>query len=258
MVKFKYSLILGLFCIISISVDGQDAVTQIPWMAGGSMHTGFLVNHHNNMRILNEQTPYALEFFIAKPTGGEKPWQSFYRNPLYGISCMMLNTGSPSYLGKTYAVYPFLHFSLTDVDRTVNLNLRFGTGVAYVEKIFDRFSNYKNMTISSHLNVLLAFRMEGRIRVAAPLYVSGGWALTHISNGAFKKPNSGLNYITVFAGAGYAFGKEQTVKQGDRDDFIIDREWHYAVYLSGGVKTSHHRKSFLSVLSAFNDLQDFA
>ena len=237
MAKFRYLLILGLFCVISFHVGGQDAAAQIPWMAGSSVHTGFLINHHKNMRILNEETPYAFEIFIARPTGGGKPWQSFYHYPLYGISCMTLHSGSPSYLGKAHAVYPFMNFSVTGANRTANLNLRVGTGVAYVEKIFNRFDNYKNRAISCHLNVLIHLRMEGRIQVAPPFYLSGGWALTHISNGAYRKPNAGLNYITVFAGAGYAFGKKILLEPVRLNDDDVDKKWHYTAYLSGGLKT---------------------
>jgi len=130
-----------------------------------------------------------------------------------------------------------MNFFLTGVERTVNLSLRIGSGVAYVEKKFDRFDNYKNRAISTHLNVLLSFRMECRIRVAPPLYLSGGVGLTHLSNGAFRKPNAGLNYITAFAGASYAFGKERLVEPVGPNDRDTDRKWHYTVYLSGGVKS---------------------
>jgi len=231
-------LIFGLFCVIPALVSGQETTVQRPWIAGSAVHTGFLINHHNNLRILNEETPFALELFIAKPTDGEKPWHSFYRYPHYGVSCMMLNTGSPSYLGKAHAVYPFMNFFLTGAHRTINLNLRVGTGIAYVEKKFDRFDNYKNRAISTHWNSLLTLRLECRVRVAPPLYLSGGWGLTHISNGAFIKPNAGLNYITAFAGANYAFGKEKTVKPADPNEHDnLERKWHYTISLSGGVKT---------------------
>ena len=205
-------------------------------MAGSTFHTGFLINHHNNMKIFNEQIPYLYELYIAKTTSGEKPWHSYYRYPQYGVSCMMFDLGSPSYLGRAYGIYPFLHFFLTNADRAVSWNMRVGAGVAYMKDIFDRMENYKNMAISTHFNAVLNLRMEGRIRVCAPLYLSGGWAFTHISNGTVKKPNAGLNYLTVYAGANYAFGKEKFVEKAD-NNFDVDRKWHFTVYLSGGVKT---------------------
>jgi len=237
----KYLLLLRMFCVLIIlsvgicHADGHDDRSQ--WIAGGSYHTGFLINHHSVMRILNEQPPYFFEIFVAQPTDGSKPWHSFYRNPLYGVSCTVLYLGSPSYLGRAYGICPFLLFPLTDANRTLNLNLRTGTGIAYLEKPFDRFENYKNPAIGSHVNVLVDFRAEVRVRAAAPLHVSGGLSLSHISNGAFKKPNLGLNYVTVFAGASYDFGRERSMNPVEQTAHDSDRKWHYTVYLSGGIKT---------------------
>ena len=189
------------------------------------------------MKILNEKIPYIYELYIARTTSGEKAWHSFYRNPQYGVSYMLFDLGSPSYLGKAHGIYPFMNFHLTDADRMVGLNMQVGAGIAYMEKIFNRLDNYKNIAISSRFNALINLRIEGRARVAPPLHLSGGLALSHISNGTFKKPNAGLNYITMYAGVNYIFGKEKFAKQADAMDYEIDTKWHYTVYLSGGVKS---------------------
>jgi len=235
--KFKLSVFFWMFCIIPSQTEGHETEHRsAPWVAGSAVHTGFLINHHNNMKIFNEQIPHLFEMSIAKTTSGEKPWHLFYRNPQYGVAYMMFDLGSPSYLGKAHGIYPFMHFFLTDADRTMSWNMRLGAGVAYMKKIFDRMDNYKNIAISTHLNTVLNFRMEGRVRIATPFYLSGGWAFTHVSNGTVKKPNSGLNYLTIYAGANYVFGKERLVKTAD-NNFDLDKKWHYTVYLSGGVKT---------------------
>jgi hypothetical protein len=189
------------------------------------------------MKILNEKIPYFYELYIAKTTNGEKTWHSFYRNPRYGVSYMLFDLGSPSYLGKAHGIYPFMNFFLTDAGRIASLNMRVGAGIAYMEKIFDRIDNYKNIAISTRFNAVINLRMEGRVQVAAPLHLSGGLALSHISNGTIKKPNAGLNYVTVYAGANYNFGKEKFAKQADAIDYEIDKKWRYTVYLSGGVKS---------------------
>ena len=227
--RFKHIIVFFVFFIIPIHSYGQEI--------GSAIHTGFLVNHNNNMEVFNEKIPYFYEFHIAKTTSGEKPWHSFYRNPQYGVSYMLFDLGSPSYLGKAHGIYPFMHFFLTDAERIISLNMRVGAGIAYMEKTFNRFDNYKNIAISSRFNAALNFSMEGRVRVIAPLYLSGGLALSHISNGTVKKPNAGLNYLTVYAGASYAFGKERFVETTIDADYEIDRKWHYTVYLSGGVKS---------------------
>ncbi len=239
-VKIKYLLICCTFCFVSTDIIARetDDNSYLPWMIGGRVHAGFLLNHHNNMRILNEQDPYAVEISIAKATSGEKAWQSFYHFPQYGISYMVLRSGSPSYLGKAHCIYPFFHFFLTPAERFISLDMRLGAGIAYVEKIFNRIDNYKNTAISSHFNAFLSLQMEGRVRIISSLYLSGGLAFMHISNGAYRKPNSGLNYVTAFTGVNYAFGKERTVEIEKYTDSEINKKWHYTLYFSGGIKTS--------------------
>ena len=228
----KYLFVLGILCFFPVRTEGKE----FPWIAGTAVHTGFLINQNNNMKIFNEQIPHFYELYIARATNGKQQWHSFYRYPQYGVSYMLFDLGSPSYLGKAHGIYPFLHFFLSDAERAACVNLRLGAGVAYLKNTFDRMDNYKNIAISTHLNAVIHLRMEGRVRIAQPLYLCGGWAFTHISNGTVKKPNAGLNYITVHAGANYAFGKEKAVEKVD-NDFIAERKWQYAIYLSGGVKT---------------------
>ena len=237
----RWLLILWMIYLAPVQLKGQDfgnhSENRLPWIVGSRLHTGYVINHRNTMKILNEKNPGAIEITIARATNGEKPWQSFYRNPHYSATFMMFDLGSPSYLGKAYCVYPSLHFFLIGEHRRVSMNMQFGAGIAYVEKIFNRIDNYKNTSISTHLNAFLAYRMEGRVKIAEPLYLSGGWAFSHVSNGTVRKPNAGLNYLTAFAGAGYLFGKEKQTSQISNTYNNMDRKWHYTVYLSGGVKS---------------------
>ena len=227
-----------MFCSITTYSSGQETVVNsasaIPWIAGSRIYTGFLINHYNKMRILNEKIPYSYEIFVARATDGSKPWHHFYRFPQYGVSYMLFDLGSPSYLGNAHCIYPFMNFFLTGKERPVSLNMRLSSGICYVEKIYDPVNNFKNAAISTHFNAFLSIDLEGRVRVTAPLHLSGGLAFTHISNGTYMQPNIGLNNIMAFAGASYNFGKEIPLKQAD---YNIDRKWNYSVYLSGGVKT---------------------
>ena len=188
------------------------------------------------MRKLNEKIPNSFEISIGKKTNGEKMWQSFFRNPVVGVSYMFFDLGSPTYLGNAHLLYPFMNFSLTNAHRPVGLNFRLGAGVAHIEKVFDPVENYKNMAISTHLNAVFNIMLECRVRVFAPLHLLGGLAITHTSNGTVRRPNSGLNYVTAFAGASYAFGNERPLIPAAHSNITIDKKWHYTVYLSGGVK----------------------
>ena len=233
MTRFKSFLMFLMLVVIPELVGARE---KEPWIVGGAFHTGFLAKHKNSMRALNEHTPHIIELFMAKTTHEEKLWQSFYHYPVYGVSYMMIDLGCPSYLGNAHALYPFMNFNLTGAERIASLNFRVGTGIGYVEKIYNSFDNYRNRSIGTHLNALISLRLEGKVRVIDPLYVSGGLSLTHLSNGSFKKPNTGLNYVTVFTSAGYTFGKAPTIEPFDRTLYEPDRSWRYTIYLSGGIK----------------------
>ena len=186
------------------------------------------------MRILNEKIPYSYEIFIAATTGGKKPWHQFYRYPQYGVSYMLFDLGSPSYLGNAHCLYPFMKFFLTGAQRPVSLNMRMGSGLCYIEKIYDPVYNYKNSAISNHINAFLSLGLEGKIRVCAPLHLSGGLSFMHISNGTYKKPNTGLNNIMAFAGASYSFNNAVTQECLNP---VAPKYWNFTVYFSGGVKS---------------------
>jgi len=220
--------------VVVLPLLGQE---NVPYHAGIRVSHGFLMNHHKTMKILNEKIPYSYELFIAKASNGEKPWQKFYRYPFYGVSYNLLHSGSPSYLGKIHSIYPFMVFFLTKPEHVLNLNIRFGAGVSYVEKIFHPVNNYKNTSISTPLNAILHFGIEGKLRIVPQVYISGGGAFTHISNGTYKKPNTGLNYVMASAGVSYAFGKMTLPTKTNETENNIVKKMQYTVYLSGGVKT---------------------
>ena len=208
-----------------------------PWNTGIRIYHGFLINHHNTMKIFNEKPPFSFELFIAKASYGEKSWHKFYSYPIYGVSYKMINLGSPSYLGNAFCIFPFMQFFITKPERTANLNLRFGAGVAYVDKIFHPVDNYKNTAISSPLNAILKFGIEGKMRIFDPVHLSVGSSFIHLSNGTYKKPNTGLNYVMASAGVNYAFGNKNVLKPIDNVNTNFEKNTQYTVYLSGGMKT---------------------
>ncbi len=78
------------------------------------------------------------------------------------------------------------------------LTYRAGFGAAYVTNPYDSISNPENILHGSRLN----FSMQGMInfgyKFSEKIALTGGYGITHFSNGAFKKPNKGSN-VTAFS-----------------------------------------------------------
>ena len=233
----KWSFLM--LCVVRYAcyADGDNGMAErsFPiWHVAAGVHTGFLIYHHNNMHALAERRPYAAELSLSKHTYGEKEWQSFFGYPEYGVSLVMFDFGSPTYLGKGYGLYPFMNFFLRNNDQRLNITVKIGGGAVYIDKMFDRHTNYKNITISTHLNALLRLQFNAYVRITDELSAFTGVGLTHFSNGTYKKPNAGLNFITLNAGFGYVFGDRPLLTSKAAE--VIDKKWSYRMYLSGGIK----------------------
>ena len=133
--------------------NGEAGRTFHAWCFAANVHTGFLIHHRSNMFVLSERRPYVAELFVAKRTHGDKDWQSFFGYPEYGVSLMMFDLGSPTYIGKGYGLYPFMNFFLRDHSKRFNLTVKAGGGAAYVEKIYDRVYVFLQHTDKKELRV---------------------------------------------------------------------------------------------------------
>ncbi|NJO91702.1 MAG: acyloxyacyl hydrolase [Chloroflexia bacterium] len=76
-----------------------------------------------------------------------------------------------------------------------------------VSKYFDLKSNPTNMAISSPLNAYVNYCIEASCRITPQSKFKIGIGMTHISNGNFRQPNKGLNFLTASAGYVYNLGK---------------------------------------------------
>jgi hypothetical protein len=167
-------------------------------MAEAKFHYGFLYSHHLELDRFQAHYP-AYEFSIEQATWGAKRWEVAYAYPIIGISFWFSRLGGFEEIGSAYAVYPFINFPIF-YNSSQSVNFRIGLGLSYLTEKFDRLENYKNFAIGSHINVAGSLYLEYRRKLGRIFTISGGFGLTHFSNGATKTPNYGLNIITANVG----------------------------------------------------------
>ncbi len=238
----KIAIVALLLSIVSMASAQQDIEKKgwpAGWTAGGSYHTGTLLVHHNYMSILKEQSSWMVELYMAKQADGSQPWHSFFGYPDFGLKLSVIDLGSPTYMGKAYTLHPFMKFYLLKSNHRFRPSITASAGPAYVEKIFDRHSNYKNSAIGSHVNAFLQLQLDLNVRLTDNTYAFTGFALSHFSNGSFKKPNSGINIVTAKIGVGHSFKQpqKQPVVNGYQEaGELALRKWSYRAIVSGGLK----------------------
>jgi len=160
---------------------------------------GFLLSHHLELDVFQSHFP-AMEISIQKQTWGASRWEQEYNYPSLGVAMWMSNLGGFEEVGSVMAVYPFINFPLTRWNNQ-SVNFKLGVGGAYLTNHFDRIENYKNFAIGSAFNLSASLYFDYRWQPSRRVAISGGFGLTHFSNGSTKTPNYGLNIFTATVGA---------------------------------------------------------
>lgn len=152
---------------------------------------GFLLPHRAVMKHLVQGHAHGGELTLMVQTSGQQEWESSFKLPRYGITGYFSDFGFKEVLGRAGGVYlfselPFIH------KNNWAFNSKLGFGLAYVSRIFNQIDNPKNNSVSTHLNSLIVLGLNLNKKFDQN-ELSLGIDMTHISNGAAKMPNLGLN-----------------------------------------------------------------
>lgn len=203
--------------------------------ASATHHFGFISPHNVLVNEIIKGHAQITELSFYQQTDGEKQWQRYFNYPKLGISAVYINSGNPISLGNIYGVFPYVDFPLNHWK--ITWNLKFGYGLGYIEKPFDRKTNYKNLAIGSHLNALIFMNSHWNVPVTEKITGSVGISLTHFSNGSLKRPNLGINIFSVNAGVSYYFGNQMVRQQTDEPtDEKREKKLSHSILGTVGVK----------------------
>jgi hypothetical protein len=215
--------------VVAQNLPGNDFILS------GQGHYGYIISHRNNMGNLIKGHIYGGEINYIFRTDGCKPWQQVHNYPEIGICFLHLYLANPKQLGNLEALYPYVNIRLNRSSKRVGLNLRLGTGLAYLTKAFDRIENHQNSAIGSNLNGFVNLRLSTNVMITQAWRIDAGVGLTHASNGAFRTPNLGLNMATINLGVGYAFGNKSCVYKKDSLPPPV-KKWETSVIAVVGMK----------------------
>jgi hypothetical protein len=169
---------------------------------------GFIIAHRPALEPLQEEHVKGFEITISRQGFGKNDWENNFNFPSYGITVAAFDLGSKDKLGSGIALYPFINFPLGKKTGQ-GLYFRYGMGLGYVEKIFNRTDNFKNAAIGSHFNEAVHFDLHYEKRISERSDLELGAGITHFSNGAFNLPNLGINIATINLAYRLAFGDKR-------------------------------------------------
>ncbi len=227
--KVKYGLLVVLLIYFK-SISAQESNKNLG--ISFTQHYGFLAPHNALVNEIIKNHIKIFELSVYRQTDGEKQWHRYYNYPVIGLSAVIFNTGNSESLGRIYGVLPFVDFPLNKWK--VEWNLKFGYGAGFVEKPFNRKSNYKNLVIGSHVNALIYFNSHWNFPITERVKATAGISFTHLSNGSLKRPNLGINMFSTNAGISYYFGNPVVKDLSNVEK--REKEFSHVILANVGVK----------------------
>ena len=172
----------------------------------GRVYYGWTLDHHIEMTTFKRHYP-AYELSILKATYGHTRWEYMYNYPFIGVSYWYSDLGRTKPLGSAHALFPYINFPLLR-SRDFNIFFRLGVGLGYLTRRYDRYDNYENLAIGSHVNGAVNLLFEARWRLGDRFMAAAGLSLMHFSNGAIRQPNYGLNMPGISLALAYRLSRE--------------------------------------------------
>ena len=200
----------------------QESNAKYTYSLGAEFFTGFIIKHHDYIGHLIKGHPNGVRLNFSKYSYGTKAWEQRYGYPTFTTSLSYYDLKNDDVLGKIVSLDAALAFHLNDITTSKNdFHVYFGFGLAYVTNPYHHDTNNKNNLISSRWP--WTFKVGGNYyRQLSTRFKAGlSLQLSHFSNGARQKPNSGLNIVNVNVGAKYNLSesapKYLTDKLADRN-----------------------------------------
>ena len=199
----------------------------------------YILPHHKYMSFLSESHFLFYEISCSKKTNGEKYWHQLYNYPTCGATFQYNNFGGSKILGKAYALYPFIQLPIIK-QSNFQLAFKFGSGLAFLTKKFDKDINYKNIVISTNINICINLGFEFEQRINNSFSVNEGIHLQHFSNGALKMPNPGINLPSVSMGIRFNPAKSSIEKKYNQNIPEVDKKYFLSLMTAAGLKEIYY------------------
>ncbi|MFC3197960.1 acyloxyacyl hydrolase [Parapedobacter deserti] len=183
--------------------------------------------------------------------GGDINHQLF-NYPVYGIG-LYSSTFRKAAIGTPNAIYGFVaipikpgRFSRWD------FNYRISLGLASNFEPYDEDNNPFNELLGTHRNVFIDLGLQANYSLSDRLQMGAGFAFHHFSNGAIRKPNSGINLVPLTVALTY-LPKPRRFDFSEAPVPPLEKAHHVDMHYAAGIKQYEPggRRYFKSTLGLY-------
>lgn len=190
-------------------------IAEPAYEIGVALHPGFLMAHQQSMLPMQAHT-LGVEVQFSKRVFPEPSWSDAYRFPAIGVNALYMNLGNPEINGQVFALLPTFETGFGK-KRQAQWTFRAATGIGWVTKRFDVYTNRGNLAMSSHLNGAMQLALSYHKQVRNNL-LKGGVIVTHFSNASARVPNLGINMPAFYLGYSGLFAERNRNQMNPEKD----------------------------------------
>jgi hypothetical protein len=185
------SILLLLLSFASIAQDND------PWAGYGveaSFISGKVFRHTKKFAAPLPDRVSTIDVNLLQHTAGEKDWQQRRHYPTLGLGLTYTGYGIDSIYGQTIGLYPVLELPIIR-GKHLEWTFKLGLGVGYSSKYYRRYPDWDtlNNAVASNFNNYTMFATDLRYKINNQWAVSLGGNFSHMSDGAWRWPNLGVN-----------------------------------------------------------------
>ena len=198
------------------------------------VHGGQIIRHSDKILYVIPSSTWATEWSVFYQSDGSRAWHHCQSYPKIGASFWWVDLGNEEVLGKAIALMPKIEIGLLGRDKPLSLKFQLGTGIAYLSKTYDLINNISNNAIGSHWNNATSLQFNTNYKSSGAWQLSAGFGLLHLSNGASRLPNLGINFFSGHLGLLYRPNGEFKINKGK----CTSRTKHWIILIHVGIAYS--------------------
>jgi hypothetical protein len=191
---FAFALITYTSCVFA---QGNIAVE-------GSFMAGKVLKHSTKFRPPIPELSTAFNLSFIKQTTGTNDWEQLRHYPIWGLGLTYTHYGIDSVYGSSIGLCLFAQKYIIRGKR-LEWTVSGGLGLGYATRHYERAPVWDtlNNAIGSAANNYTLMQTDIRYRINANWSIQAGLNFSHLSNGALKQPNLGVNMYGGHIGLRY-------------------------------------------------------
>ncbi len=242
--------LLSIFVLIPFVLIGQNNKGM---NISSNLFYGNIIRHRHTLAYQQPSFVSGVSLCFSQRTLGKKQWQYFHRYPEVGFGVAYFDLGDKKVLGEAIGLLAQISYNMYETPKFA-INGEIAIGVGYVSKHFDAITNPTNNAIGSSINNMTIVKLNFGYEVNSKFSLSSAIAITHLSNGALKLPNLGINILQGTMGIKYHLNpvlKKEDFISYDKSTNDVNKKFGIQVQYSLGVKAAKIDGDLFEVTSTY-------